>query len=299
VFNPLRRTPTVAATEAGAAAAAVAKAREAATVYGGTAREWATPRVERVSQATTEWATPRVEIARVWATPHVENARVWATPHVEAAREWAGPHVDEAVERARAEVLPKLAAAAAAATAALAATEPVREEAKTRGNAAYLALKGELAPPTPRRRRGKRFLLLTGIGGAAGAAWYAWQQRSGSDPWSGSDETWSGTYSSTSAPVDTAAAASATTPAESPPFVGASDDAAGASPDEALADSSTPPGPAAPADVEAAVGEYPIGTTGGDASEVVDPTADQTVAEEVYEQHRESAADARSLRQFP
>ena len=170
-------------------AAAVApraeKARDAAVLYGESARDWAVPRVERAGQVTKELAGP----------------------HLETARDWAAPRVEGAVEKARTDVLPKVAAATAATVAAAA---PMTGEARTRGSAALLALRGDLQPPAS-RRRGRRLLELTALGALLSAAWYAWNRRSRTDPWAQPEETWSSTYSSPSpsAPVGTAASAAA------------------------------------------------------------------------------------------
>lgn len=108
-----------------------------------------------------------------WAAPKVEATYDWAAPKVEATKDWAAPRVEPAVDRLKEDVLPRVAGAVAA---ALAASEPAREEAKTRGTAAVAALKGELAvPPKPRRRRTKRFFLLATVLGGAYAGWRAWK----------------------------------------------------------------------------------------------------------------------------
>jgi hypothetical protein len=285
---------------AGAVAPRAEKAKETALVYGETAREW---------------AAPHVETAREWATPHVYSARVWAEPHVDSAREWVAPRIELAVDKARTEVAPAVAAAVGAASAA---TAPVTKEAKLRSDAALQALRGELAPkPKARRTRGggKPVLLLALLGGLA-AAWYAMRKRGSSDPWATDEGGWadggSATASDTSlsAPVGTAASAAAgATTAAAPAYAGSeaagsldadvSDDVAGASPDEALADATDNAGPLPPTDVDAAVGSIPVGTTGGEASEVVDPTDEQVTAEEALRQRDEASADARGLRQFP
>lgn len=152
----------------------------------------------------------------------------WAAPKVEAARDWAAPRLEPAVDKVRTDLAPKVAGAVAA---ALAASEPTREEAKSRGTAAIAALKGEVAAPKPRKRRLGKLLLLTATVAAAVAAWKAWTawsaQRSDlPEPWAGS----------------TSYGAGSVTPVATHPT---GDDLAGAGPDEALADASAVP--AAPA----------------------------------------------------
>ncbi len=171
--------------------------------------------------ATRDWAAPKAEAAKEWAAPKAEAAVDWAAPKAGAAKDWAAPKVEPAVAKVKSDVLPKVAGAV---TAALVASEPAREEAKSRGTAAFAALKGEVAPPKPRRRKRKLLLLLTVIGGAY-AGWKAWAKSASErpEPWATPVSTMpstgnvglTGTYGSS-----------------------ASDDVAGASPDEALADES-------------------------------------------------------------
>ena len=175
----------------------------------------------RYADATRDWAAPKVETAVDWAAPKVETAVNWAAPKVTTARDWAGPKVEPAVEKVKSDVLP---AVAGAVVSALAASEPVRSEAATRGTAALAALKGEVGPPRRSKHRVRKLLLLTAVLGGAYAGWKAWVARN-MDP----VDAW------TTAPV-----ARPQTPVSSvtPVSAGgiATDDPAGASPDEALAD---------------------------------------------------------------
>jgi hypothetical protein len=154
----------------GRVAPVATEARDAAVIAAGTAREWAAPR---------------------WETA-AESARELAAPYVKSVRSWAAPRVDEASEKVREDVVPRVAAAVAA---ALAATEPAREQAASRGSAAMAALRGDVAPPPPppakryrvSRRIGK-VLVLLGLLGAAAAGWRAYQEESGGrrqgpEPW--------------------------------------------------------------------------------------------------------------------
>ena len=176
----------------------------------------------RYADATRDWAAPKVETAVDWAAPKVETAVDWATPKVNTARDWAGPRVEPAVEKVKSDVLPAIAGAVIS---ALAATEPARSEAATRGSAALAALKGEVDPPRRSKHRIRKLFVLTAVLGGAYAGWKAWVARN-SDP----VDAW------TTAPAPSARPQN---PVGSVTPVGAgvpTDDPAGASPDEALAD---------------------------------------------------------------
>ena len=176
----------------------------------------------RYADATRDWAAPKVETAVDWAAPKVETAVDWAAPKVNTARDWAGPRVEPAVEKVKGDVLP---AVAGAVISALAATEPARSEAATRGSAALAALKGEVDPPRRSKHRIRKLFVLTAVLGGAYAGWKAWVARN-TDP----VDAW------TTAP---APSARPQTPVGSVTPAGAgvtTDDPAGASPDEALAD---------------------------------------------------------------
>jgi hypothetical protein len=160
--------------------------------------------------------SPVASDARDSAVRYAESTRDWAAPKVEAAKEWATPRVEQGAARVKDDVLPRVAGAV---TAALAASEPAREEAMSRGSAAIAALRGEVEAPKPKKHRVRKLFLLAGVVGAAVAGWKAWAGSANSkpDPWAtpiGAGS--SGTPRATMAPV--------------------TDDAAGASPDEALAD---------------------------------------------------------------
>src|SRR5687768_3316328 len=92
----------------------------------------------------------RLERARETGAHGLERAREAVTPAVEQVREAAAPPLALAKEKIVDEVLPRVGASVAA---ALAASEPVREEAKRRGSATVAALKGDLEPPAPPRRK--------------------------------------------------------------------------------------------------------------------------------------------------
>jgi hypothetical protein len=152
-----------------------------------------------------------------WAAPKVETAKDWAAPKVETAKDWAAPKVESGVDKVKTDVLPVVAGAV---TAALAASEPVRTEAASRGSAALAALKGEVEAPKPRKHRIRKLFVLATVLGAAYAGWKAWaSQQQSSDPVSPWTTDSSTTSMSTVSPVRPA-----------------TDDPGGAVPDEALAD---------------------------------------------------------------
>ena len=170
---------------------------------------------------------PVASDARDNAMRYAESTRDWAAPKVEAAKDWAAPRVEPVATRVKDDVLPKVAGAV---TAALAASEPAREEARTRGTAAIAALRGEVEAPKPKKHRVRKLFLLAGVIGAAVAGWKAWvgQQNRQPDPWAtpiSSPPTMAGTSTGSSAPTGSTLGSAPVT-----------DDAAGASPDEALAD---------------------------------------------------------------
>lgn len=168
---------------------------------------------KRVRRANKKIA-PVASDARESAVKYAEEAREWAAPRVEAARDWAAPRVEPAVTKVKSDVLPKVATAV---TAALAASEPAREEAKTRGTAAIAALKGEVEAPAPKKHRLRKLFLLAGVVGAAVAGWKAWAAQGREE------QPWATPLPSTGN----------VTPAPAHPVT---DDVAGSSPDEALAD---------------------------------------------------------------
>ena len=123
---------------------------------------------------------PLASDARDTAARAAVTTRDWAAPKAVAAKEWAGPKVEPAVDKVKDDLLPVVTGAVAA---ALAASEPVRHEAATRGSAAIAALKGEVAPPKPKKHRLRKLFLLASVLGAAYAGWKAWAgSQSGSDP---------------------------------------------------------------------------------------------------------------------
>jgi hypothetical protein len=179
----------------------------------------------RAADATRDWAAPKVETAVDWAAPKVSSAKDWAAPHVDTAKEWASPKVEPAVDKVKADVLPAVVGAIAT---ALAATEPQRTEIADRSAAALAALRGEVAAPSRKSHRVRKFFLLAGVLGAAWAGWKAWLARK-QDP----VDAWTTPSSiSPSTPVGNVTAVGTASPETTP----TTDDPGGAGPDEALAD---------------------------------------------------------------
>ena len=92
------------------------------------------------------------------AGPVVEQAWDRVAPAVESAKERLGPVALDARDKAEAAVVT-----------AMEASEPYRQEAMKRGTAAWLALRGELQAPEPKKNRHwiRNILLIGGIGGSA------------------------------------------------------------------------------------------------------------------------------------
>jgi Family of unknown function (DUF5324) len=110
---------------------------------------------------------PLAGSARLTAAQKAAAARVWATPRVTAARGRAEEYV------------PRIAEAVGA---AIAASQPVRNEAVARGGLALAALKGEQLQVVSKKRRGvrvRRVLVFLGLAGTAASAvaWWRSQQQ--------------------------------------------------------------------------------------------------------------------------
>jgi hypothetical protein len=181
-----------------------------------------TKAVSPVAAEARDTAVRYADATRDWAAPKVETAVDWAAPKVGTARDWAAPKVEPAVDKVKSDLLPAVAGAVAT---ALAASEPARSEAATRGSAALAALKGELDPPKPKKHRVRKVFLLATVLGAAYAGWKAWVARS-NDP----VDAW--TTPATPAVPAGAPVGNVTAVSSAP----TTDDPGGASPDEALAD---------------------------------------------------------------
>ena len=187
---------SVAALGTGVAAVAAAREKAGPVLVGardkagpalGTAREKAAPLVDVAKERTAaavDVARERTSTAVDAARPHVESAR---DSVVAAARDSVLPAVHDSAVRAgekAEEVAPRVVAAVSGAVStALLASEPVRDEAMSRGTAAIAALKGEVVVPARKRSKLRRALSLFFLLGATGGAVFAWRRSQKSDPW--------------------------------------------------------------------------------------------------------------------
>jgi len=108
-----------------------------------------------------EKAAPVLAEAREKAAPVLAEAREKAAPFVSEARDKAAPLVSEARDKITTEMLPAVTAAIATLDEA---THEAREESKKRGKAAVAALRGEVEAPK-KKHRGRKLLILFGLGG--------------------------------------------------------------------------------------------------------------------------------------
>ena len=157
----------------------VAQAQELSASTAEQIRERLVPAVEHAAEVARDWGKPRVDAARDWAKPRVEHGIEVAAPKLEKSVQELAPRVDSARDKIVDELLPRIAEAISAAAAASLAA---RDEAVSRGGDAALVLKGEaVAKP---KRRGRKLLLLIGLGGAAAAGFAAFKRSAPKDdPW--------------------------------------------------------------------------------------------------------------------
>jgi vacuolar-type H+-ATPase subunit H len=135
-------------------------------------------------------AVPVLTEARDRAVPVLHDARDKAAPYVADARDKAAPYVSDARDRFSETVLPVLTAAL---TSVEEATEDVRGETKKRGKAVAAALKGEIEVPQ-KKHRGRKLLVLLGLGGLGYAAY---KKFGGKQP----TTTWQSSYTPPPAPT--------------------------------------------------------------------------------------------------
>ena len=227
---------------------------------------------------------PLATDARDTAARYASTTRVWAAPKAVAAKDWAAPKVEPAVEKVKEDVLPVVAGAV---TAALAASEPVRHEAASRGSAALAALKGEIEAPKPKKHRLRKLFLLATVLGAAYAGWKAWaSSKGGSDPvdaWKTPSPTpyAGGTAFSSTSTGGTAPSSTSTGPVSpvapvAPVDTPTTDDPGGAGPDEALADAA----------------DEALANQGGEGSPFAESPADQATTEAVTPSQAKKTSDA-------
>ncbi len=196
------------------------------------AREVVVPAAISAAATTRDWASPRVAAARDWAAPKAQKGLDAAAPKLEQAVDTVSPKIDAARDKLVDEVLPKLVDAINAATSQAAAA---RDEAASRGSDAVAVLKGD-AVAKPKKRRGRRLLILGSLAAGVAAAFAVLKRRPQDDPWAvpsgGMTSSWAPsdpTASSASAAaaadgsaaeaLDTAAASEATEGAETAPAV--------------------------------------------------------------------------------
>ncbi|HSA50043.1 MAG TPA: DUF5324 family protein [Yinghuangia sp.] len=173
-----------------------AQARNAAVHYAADARDWAAPRLE-YGMATARRRARAT--ARERLVPALGNARyrmeAFGRDTVAPA---VGPRAQQAMDAARHrmqdDVVPRVNMAA---TAAREAGEPVLHEARSRAEAAAMALRGdvtaaEMAKLVARKRNRKRnsmMVLLTGLAIGATVGWMWWQRKASQPEWRADEST--------------------------------------------------------------------------------------------------------------
>ncbi|MFD3696765.1 DUF5324 family protein [Streptomyces sp. NPDC058646] len=158
-------------------------AKDAAVHYAHEANERLAPKMsyaagEAARQARTTYEChlhPRIKAARAHVPPHVDRAATKAVRQTRIAARQAADYTQPRIESA------------------IAAAQPVAEEAASRSTAAVLALRGQVSPKEIQRlvrrheRRARTGRLLKGVAlvgllaGGAFAAWKWWDQQSNPD----------------------------------------------------------------------------------------------------------------------
>jgi hypothetical protein len=179
-------------------------------------------RVPTIADQAMERVAPTLEEARERLAPYVDEARTQASEKwIPAAQTAAHQAAETARTTYHEKVEPQV-------SSALTASEPYRQEAKRRGEAALAAAKGEVSAPAPKKSHKLRNLLL--LLGLAGVVAFAVKYFSDD-----SSSAWQSDYP-TGGPT--------AVPDPSDPVSGegsTTDDAAAASPDVALADADERP----------------------------------------------------------
>jgi vacuolar-type H+-ATPase subunit H len=192
-------------------------------------------------------AVPVLVDARAKAAPYVSDARDKAAPLLADAKGKAAPYVVDARDRFNETILPVLTAALASVEEA---TEEARGESKRRGKAVAAALKGEIEAPQP-KHRGRKLLVLLGLGGIAFAAYKKFGAKQPTTNWQSSyTPPPAPAPTPTGGPVDATAAGAGAHRADA-------DDVAASTPGEAASDATdvphdatTPDNPVTEIDVE-------------------------------------------------
>lgn len=178
-------------------------------------------RVPTIAGQAMERVAPTLDEAKERLAPYVEEARTQANQKwIPAAQTAAHQAADTARTTYHEKVEPQV-------SSALTASEPYRQEAKRRGEAALAAARGEVAPPAKKSHKLRNLLLLLGLAGLVAVAVKYFSDDSSS--------AWESDYQA-SGPT---AVPDPSDPVS--PNGATADDAAAASPDVALADADERP----------------------------------------------------------
>ncbi|MEU7584206.1 DUF5324 family protein [Streptomyces sp. NPDC041068] len=178
----------------GSAKDSVRHAAEAVAPYAGTAKDQAahyahevrTRLAPKVSQAAHQAAEQARSQYGTHVAPRVEQARTHVPPKVDQAAHEAAARTRKAARQAADYSKPRIEHAVAAA-------QPVREEAASRGTAALAALRGQVSPQEIQRlarkhkrraragRLAKRLAVIGILAGGAIAAWKWWDKQANPD----------------------------------------------------------------------------------------------------------------------
>ena len=182
----------------GTAKDSVLHAAEVVAPYAGTAKDQAAHYAQEararlapmVAQAAQQARASALESYGTHLQPRIEHARDALPPKVDAAAQRAARHTRKAARQATDYARPRVESAVAE---ALAAAEPMREEALARGGAAFAALRGQVSAKDVERlvrkhnrrakrgRTAKRLLVVGLVAGGAVAVWKWWDKQANPD----------------------------------------------------------------------------------------------------------------------
>lgn len=167
-----------------------AHARNAAVHYAADARDWATPRLEhgvavarqQARDTTRDRVVPALAVARMKLAAF---GRDTVAPTVAPRAQHA---MDTAKQRVQDDVVPRVNHAAVA---ALEAGEPLLHEARSRAEAAVLALRGDvtaaemnkIVKKKRHKKRNNMLVLITALAIGATAGWVWWQRKASQPEW--------------------------------------------------------------------------------------------------------------------
>lgn len=167
-----------------------AHARDAAVHYAAGARDWATPRLEHGFAAARQQAgaTTRERILPALAAGRARMTAYGRDTVAPAVAPRAQSAMDTAKHRVQDDLVPR---AQTAAVAAREAGEPMLHEARSRAEAALMALRGDvtqaemnkIVKKKRHRKRNSLLVLLVGIGIGATAGWFWWQRKAAEPEW--------------------------------------------------------------------------------------------------------------------